>query len=121
MGLIDSFICREDADAEFLNTVAAAIGDASPGTLTFLTGGCASPSGRHHKSVEKVFLLSGPKGEACIGFVRASSFVQCCMHVMQALGATCAYCACNEQQIVQGKQNISDEASCTVLQCSQQD
>ena len=63
-GFDDLSMCREDADAEFLNTVAAAIGDASPGALTFLTGGCASPPGRHHKSVEKVFLLSGPKGEA---------------------------------------------------------
>ena len=54
-------VCREDADADFLSTVAAAVEAASPGALIFLTGGHLAPS-RHHKPVEKVFLLSGPKG-----------------------------------------------------------
>ncbi|CAL5220041.1 g1988 [Coccomyxa viridis] len=51
---------REDADAEFLSTVAAAVMEASPGAMVFLTGGNMAP-GRHHKPAEKVFLLSGPK------------------------------------------------------------
>ena len=59
-------MCREDADAEFLNTVAAAVESASPGSLIFLTGSCAMPGGRQAKladKLEKVFLLSGPQGE----------------------------------------------------------
>ena len=58
-------MCREDADAEFLNTVAAAVESASPGALTFLTGSCAMPGGRQAKlptKVDRVFLLSGPRG-----------------------------------------------------------
>lgn len=55
-------LCREDADADFLSIAAAAVENSIPGALTFLTGGCASPPGRHHKETEKVFLLSGPKG-----------------------------------------------------------
>ena len=42
-------MCREDADAEFLNTVAAAVESASPGSLIFLTGSCAMPGGRQAK------------------------------------------------------------------------
>ena len=59
-------MCREDADAEFLNTVAAAVESTSPGFLTFLTGSCAMPGGRHAKlpnKADRVFLLSGPRGE----------------------------------------------------------
>ena len=53
--------CREDADADFLVAVAGHVKEASPEALVFLTGGNMS-LGRHHKPVEKVFLLSGPKG-----------------------------------------------------------
>ena len=59
-------MCREDADAEFLNIVAAVVESASPGSLTFLTGGCAMPGGRQAKlpnKADRVFLLSGPRGE----------------------------------------------------------
>ncbi len=56
-------MCREDADAEFLSTVAAEVEKASPGALTFLTGGNVLTPGWHHKPVDKIFMLSGPKGE----------------------------------------------------------
>ncbi|CAK0770566.1 hypothetical protein CVIRNUC_003780 [Coccomyxa viridis] len=55
---------REDADAEFLNTVAAVVESASPGSLTFLTGSCTMPGSRQAKlpdKLDKVFLLSGPQ------------------------------------------------------------
>lgn len=42
MGFDDLSMCREDADAEILNTVAASMEDACPGALIFLTGGCAA-------------------------------------------------------------------------------
>ena len=70
-------MCREDADAEFMSTVAAEIEKASPGTLTFLTGGNVPTPGWHHKPADKVFLLSGPKGKdsLCNPLCRPS---ECC-------------------------------------------
>ena len=70
-------MCREDADAEFLGTVAAEIEKASPGALTFLTGGNVPTPGRHHKPVDKVFLLSGPKGKDSLSSLSCRTFEYC--------------------------------------------
>ena len=71
--------------------MAAAVEEASPGALTFLTGGNAAPGRQHHhRPAEKVFLLSGPKGLSGLPNM-AHLQVDTAQHCVPELQAHCTF------------------------------